>query len=77
MKNPLLIRHENGKLVYSRVPREDLRNTLRDTCERTLAKRFGAQEAKDIAQDMTEILFEMCCHLDGFYRAVYEEQEGE
>lgn len=76
MKNPLMVRDENGGLIHSMVPKEDMRKTLLDACERTLAKRFGAQEAKDMAEDVAEILFEMCCHLDEFYRTLYKEQNG-
>lgn len=76
MKNPLLIRDENGELVYGFVPKEDLRKTLNDCCKRTLRKRFSEHKADDIAEDMTGILFEMCCHLDEFYRTAYKEQNG-
>lgn len=74
MKNPLMIRDENGELVHSMVPKEDMRKTLHECCERTLRKRFGEQKADGIAEDMAEILFEMCCHLDEFYRTLYKEQ---
>ena len=76
MSNPLIIRDENGKLIHSMVPKEDMRKTLHECCKRTLRKRFGEQKADDIAEDMAEILFEMCCHLDEFYRTLYKEQEG-
>lgn len=76
MSNPLIIRDENGELVHSFVPKEDMRKTLNDCCKRTLRKRFGEHKADDIAEDMTEILFEMCCHLDEFYKMVYKEQNG-
>lgn len=75
MKNPLIIRNGKGELAHSMAPKEGMRKTLRDICERTLTKRFGTREAKDMAEDMAGILFEMCCHLDEFYRTLYKEQK--
>ena len=76
MTNPLMVRDENGELRHSMVSKEDMRKTLHECCKRTLRKRFGERKADDIAEDMAEILFEMCCHLDEFYRTLYKEQNG-
>ena len=45
MSNPLIIRDENGKLIHSMVPKEDMRKTLHECCKRTLRKRFVKQKA--------------------------------
>lgn len=73
MKNPLIIRDENGKLVHEMVQKEDMRKTLRDCCRRTMEKRFGEEYSEDLAEDMADVLFEMCVHLDEFYRTLYRE----